>query len=233
MALSTVIFIYPIAWAINRLTPESAPVARGAAYADVRGCLDCHGEPEKLHTNVNGADCSMSARLSRHPTYTVECTDALAYFEVIRLRKNLSKRKFTRDKNILAAGDRLAREFHCFQCHGRLGQGGVQNAGSLKGYIPGYFGTDFKLLTRNGDPESVRAWITNGIDTAILEKPIMGPIAEYFIQRQAINMPSYKSLPPEKIEILVKYVIAINRLGPMTAKVVQSYNTKLQSEMPN
>jgi mono/diheme cytochrome c family protein len=229
IALSSVIFIYLLSWAIIRLTPESSPVARGAAYAGVRGCIDCHGDPENPLADANYKECSVSRQFAGHPAYAVECADAMAYFEVIRLRRSLSKRPHINDRNSLAAGDRLAREYHCFQCHGYLGQGGFQNAGSLKGYVPGYFGTDFRLLTRSGDPESVRAWITHGVDTALLEKPILGPIAEYFIQRQAVNMPSYKSLPPEQIEILVNYVIAINKLGPMTAKLVRSHEEMLQT----
>ena len=229
IVLSSVISISILAWSISRLTPESSPVARGAAYAGVRGCIDCHGDPENPLANANQRECSMSRQVAGHPPYSVECSDAMAYFEVIRLRRSLSKRLPTSDQNSLAAGDRLAREFHCFQCHGYLGQGGFQNAGSFKGYVPGYFGTDFKLLTRNGDPESVRAWITNGIDTALFDEPITGSIAKYFIQREAVNMPSYKSLPPEQIETLVNYVIAINELGPMTAKLVRSYDEKLQT----
>jgi hypothetical protein len=125
--------------------------------------------------------------------------------------------------DLLIAGEQLARKYYCFQCHGQLGQGGFKNAKSLKGYVPGYFGRDFKILTRNADPDSVREWITQGVDPEILENPLTGWIAEFFFNRQAINMPSYKSLEPEEIEILVNYVITLNEFGPMTAEIIRLY----------
>ena len=42
-------------------------------------------------------------------------------------------------------------------------------------------------------------------------------------------MPSYKSLEPEEIEILINYVIALHRFGPMTAKIVRSYGEQSAS----
>jgi hypothetical protein len=94
--------------------------------------------------------------------------------------------------------------------------------------VPGYFGSDFRILTNNADPDSVRSWIAEGRDPAILEGPISGRIAEYFFKRQAISMPSYKSLDPAELEVLVDYVIALNGFGPMTATVVRSYSEQSQ-----
>jgi hypothetical protein len=62
-----------------------------------------------------------------------------------------------------------------------------------------------------------------GLDSAILQNPITGPIAKAFFERQAINMPSFKTLKPEEIDTLVKYVIALNQYGPMTASKVRAY----------
>jgi hypothetical protein len=153
----------------------------------------------------------------------------MAYFEAVRLRRNLDSRLQGSVGNPLAVGEQLAREYHCFQCHGHLGQGGFKNAKSFKGYVPGYFGNDFKQLTRNGDPESVRAWIVSGMDEAILEKPISGTIAEFIFTRQAVSMPSFGSLPTDEIEILVNYVIALNRFGPMSATVAREYGEQSRS----
>jgi mono/diheme cytochrome c family protein len=216
-----------IAWAADRMIPESSPVARGAAYAQTRGCLECHGDPEGLLVDVNGErECS---RAVSHPVFDAECVDVLAYFETVRLRRTFYDRVKTGNVNLLIAGEKLVREYHCFQCHGHLGQGGFKNPGSLKGYVPGYFGADFRALTRDADPESVREWIVHGIDSKIVEKPLTGRIAAFFFARQAVSMPSYQSLDPAEIEILVNYVIAINQLGPMTAEIVRSYGDRSQA----
>lgn len=103
------------------------------------------------------------------------------------------------------------------------------NAKSLKGYVPGYFGSDFEILTENADPASVGEWIMYGTNSAILKKPVTGRIAKFFFERQAVHMPSYKSLEPKEIDILINYVIALNRLGPMTAKIVRSYGEQSRS----
>jgi hypothetical protein len=109
-----------------------------------------------------------------------------------------------------------------------LGQGGFRNAGALKGYIPGYFGDDFAQLTRGGSAESIRIWITQGIDPALFEYPIEGTIAEFFIEHQAVSMPKYGTLPDSKIGILTDYVIALNKFGEMDAKSIRAYGRLTQ-----
>jgi cytochrome c553 len=219
----TTVLLFSCTWAAYRMVPESTPVARGAAYAEVRNCVECHGDPDDPQADANDRECSNVNKFVWHPEYDVKCTDVMAYFETVRLRRNLEKRVQNNIDNSLVAGEQLARKYHCFQCHGHLGQGGFKNSKSLKGYIPGYFGKDFNLLTRNADPNSVREWITQGVDPMILENPITGRIAKFFFNRQAINMPSYKSLNPEEIEILVNYVIALHGFGPMKAETVRIY----------
>ena len=222
-----------VAWTNYRMAPESAPVARGAAYAEVRGCVDCHGDPKNPLGAANINDCSNVDRRSWHPDYGVDCADLMAYFGAVRLRRDFDERTQLNAHSPLSAGEQLARKYHCFQCHGQLGQGGFQNANSLKGYVPGYFGKDFKILTRNADPESVRNWITNGIDPAILEIPVIGRIAQFYLSRQAVSMPSYQSLDPKEIDVLVDYVIALHRFGPMTATTVRSYGEQSRSISSN
>lgn len=229
LIIATFVFASLFAWALDRLAPESAPVARGAAYAQGRGCLACHGNSEARLGGVAGGKCSNSYELAGHPQYAVECGDALAYFEVIRLRRTFDDRARTRFANTLAAGEYLARKYHCFQCHGQLGQGGFKNARSLKGYVPGYFGSDFRRLTRDADPASVRQWIFEGMDSAILTEPLTGWIATYFFDRQAVSMPSYNSLSSVEIDILTGYVIALNKFGPMNAKSVRGYRQMQKS----
>ena len=212
-----------IAWAIYRTAPESAPVARGEKYANFRSCIECHGNPENPVPDANDKACVDRNQLTGHPEYDVGCADALAYFETVRLRKTFVTRMRSNSQNLLIAGEQLARRYHCFNCHGQLGQGGLANSRSLKGYVPGYFGRDFKILTRNADPESVRKWIMYGLDSTILQNPVTGRIAKAFLERQAINMPSFKSLRPEEIDTLVEYVIALHQYGPMTASQVRAY----------
>jgi cytochrome c553 len=217
------LFLGLAAWAGYRIAPESSPVARGAAYAQVRGCISCHGGPEDLLADADKADCADTSTKNGHPEYAAACTDVIAYFETVRLRRSFAARMQANPAGPLMAGEKLAREYHCFQCHGHLGQGGFANAKSLKGYVPGYFGADFRMLTQNANPNSVREWITHGLDHSIVEQPITGWVAEFFLAREAIRMPDYKSLGAEEIEILVAYVIAINQFGPMDASAVRRY----------
>jgi hypothetical protein len=212
-----------VVWIVFRIAPESAPVARGAKYTQFSGCIECHGKLNDPVSDSNDNACADTNHIHGHPEYEVECADALAYFETVRLRRTFESRVQSTNQNFLIAGEQLARKYHCFNCHGQLGQGGFGNAGSFKGYVPGYFGRDFKILTRNADPDSVRQWIMYGVDSAILQNPVTGRIAKYFFERQAIHMPSFKSLEPEEIDILVKYVIALNQYGPMTANMVRTY----------
>jgi hypothetical protein len=223
LVLTTTVLLPLIGLAGYRLSPESSPVARGASYQNVSSCIICHGDPAKPLLDKTNKNCSNTNKISGHPEYNVKCTDVMAYFESVRARRSFEQRIQVNLNSPLISGEKLARKYHCFQCHGQLGQGGFKNSKSLKGYIPGYFGKDFKLLTRNADPNSVREWITHGVDPTIVENPVTGRIAEFFFNRQAINMPSYKSLKPEEIEILINYVIALHEIGPMKAETVRIY----------
>jgi cytochrome c553 len=225
----TISLLYSGAWSMQRVAPESSPAARGAAYAQTKGCVGCHGDPENVLVDISGMDCASLNKLPSHPDFDMDCTDLMAYFGTVRLSRNFDDRAKNGMVNPLIAGEHLVRKYHCFQCHGQMGQGGFKNAGSFKGYVPGYFGNDFKLLTNNANPESVRAWITHGMDSEIVETPVTGRIAAYFFGRQAVNMPSYQSLDSEEIEILVNYVIALNQFGPMTVKTIRLYDQQSRS----
>jgi cytochrome c553 len=134
----------------------------------------------------------------------------------------------------LARGERLARSYGCFSCHGELGQGGVSNARALKGYIPGFFGRDFELLTDGGRPEAVREWIRDGAARAFIEGRVAGMrLAAWFTERQAIQMPAYGTFAPaEDIEALVEYAAALHRLGPLDAKGIEDYLAKQKRKDP-
>jgi mono/diheme cytochrome c family protein len=95
----------------------------------------------------------------------------------------------------------LAHEFGCHACHGPLGSGGVGNPGSLKGYIPSFWGADFDELVR--DDEELRLWITDGEIPRISGHWVGG----WFFRRQAIKMPAYgKFLSAEDVGALAAYV---------------------------
>jgi mono/diheme cytochrome c family protein len=227
--ISTIVgLVIIVVWTANRAYPESSPVARGAAYAETLGCVGCHGDSDRPLADGSVGECSNRNKRSSHPDYNIECSDVMAYFEAIRLRRNFNDRSKINAGGVLISGERLARQYHCFQCHGELGQGGFKNLRSLKGYIPGYFGNDFRSLTKDGDQSSVREWISHGVDHEILETVIIGRIAEFFLNREAISMPKYNSLDPKEIDVLVNYVIALNQYGPMSADIVRSYGADTQ-----
>jgi mono/diheme cytochrome c family protein len=105
------------------------------------------------------------------------------------------------DTDLAARGADLAAEHGCFVCHGPLGAGGVANAGSLKGYIPSFWGADFEELVR--DDDELRHWIADGELKRIVDQPIGGR----FFRRQATKMPAYdRFLSEADIGALAAYV---------------------------
>jgi len=100
-----------------------------------------------------------------------------------------------------ARGAELAAANSCFACHGAMGGGGLPNPGSLKGYIPGYGGTDFDELVESDD--ELRGWIADGGIPRLQDDAA----ARFFIDRQRVHMPAFKSfLKPDEIDALMAYV---------------------------
>lgn len=126
------------------------------------------------------------------------------------------------EEQLLVAGDALSRRHGCYQCHGELGQGGVANPGSLKGYIPGFQGRDFLQLTADGDRAEILHWIDHGRGRAV-EAGLLGRVAKRYFEGQAIPMPGYRDLltPAEK-ELLADYLLLLNRKGPLPAREIES-----------
>jgi mono/diheme cytochrome c family protein len=105
------------------------------------------------------------------------------------------------DEPLAMRGGELATEHGCFACHGPLGAGGMANPGSLKGYVPAFWGADFDDLVRSDD--ELHRWIADGELPRITEHPIGG----YFFRRQVIRMPAYGHfLQPGDIDALAAYV---------------------------
>lgn len=124
-----------------------------------------------------------------------------------------------------SAGQNLAIEYGCFNCHGPLGLGGVANPRSFKGYIPGWFGRDFDELTKGGDREIIAEWIRDGTSSFITGKSFgLGTVARHFTESQAIKMPAYnRRMPTQDLDLLVDYVLLLRGLGDMNLLQTQQY----------
>jgi len=119
------------------------------------------------------------------------------------------------------SGDLLSRRHGCYQCHGELGQGGIANPDSFKGYIPGFQGTDFLKLTANGDRAEILHWIDHGRGRAI-EAGVLGGIAKRYFDRQAIPMPGYRDqLTAAEKELLADYLLLVNKAGPLSVQEIE------------
>ncbi len=131
------------------------------------------------------------------------------------------------ENELLVLGDRLSRQYGCYQCHGELGQGGILNLASFKGTIPGFAGTDFRKLTAGGDPAEIRHWIEHGRGLAI-ESGLFGGLAKRYFDRQAIPMPAYAEvLNDNEITILVDYLRLLNDRGPLDSSAIESLSETL------
>lgn len=207
----------------DRLVPESSPIARGAAHAAEHPCVD----------NACSAELKGFNHRCEYLEGHTSCADVAAYWYAMRLHRAMDLRLAQAPDNQLLLAEQLARQRNCFRCHGQLGQGGIANEGALKGYIPGYFGRDFGSLTEGGSAEAVAEWISTGSSRALTEHPLTGFLAEYFLHRQAVSMPDFSSLPEQEIELLTKYVLALNALGPLDSPGVEYYAEMTVSTQSN
>jgi mono/diheme cytochrome c family protein len=90
-----------------------------------------------------------------------------------------------------ARGLDLAFSVGCFSCHGDLGGGGTPNPGSFKGYVPSFWGADFRDLVRS--EAELLEWIREGR----IERLARHPVGSWFLERQVIRMPAYKHVLTE------------------------------------
>jgi len=96
-------------------------------------------------------------------------------------------------------GWQLARRWQCLDCHGPAASGGISNPGSFTGFIPGWYGSDFKDLVR--DRMEFDTWIRDGG----IERLASNPIASRFIKSQRVQMPTYPALTQEELDDLWAY----------------------------
>jgi mono/diheme cytochrome c family protein len=114
----------------------------------------------------------------------------------------------TPSDELSARGQELAYRLGCFHCHGAMGAGLSQNPGALKGYIPGWWGSDFRELVRNDD--ELQGWILRGEVPRLRDNPI----AAHFIHRQRVYMPAYRGFVTDtELKALTRYVRWINAGG--------------------
>jgi len=133
------------------------------------------------------------------PAYEGRLSDA-QMGDLIAYIKSISGLQFPGDSST-AAGLEKIYELGCFNCHGPMGTGGVANPGSLKGYIPGFFGEDYdELVPGRSD---LQEWITDGVSKAMADNPI----AAALLASQAIKMPAYgEHLSKDEIDDLAAAV---------------------------
>ena len=81
----------------------------------------------------------------------------------------------------------------------------VRTPARLKGYIPGWWGNDFRDLVRNDD--ELRGWIRDGQIPRLRDHPI----AKHFIAWQRVSMPAYKDfITDQQLQALMRYVRWVN-----------------------
>ena len=106
---------------------------------------------------------------------------------------------------LAAQGQDLAFRLGCYHCHGPMAAGGSKNPGSLKGYIPGWWGADFRDLVRNDD--ELRGWILNGQIPRLRDHPV----AKHLINSQRVSMPAFKDfITDQQLQALMRYVRWVN-----------------------
>jgi mono/diheme cytochrome c family protein len=98
-----------------------------------------------------------------------------------------------------ARGLEVAQRWACFSCHGPGGSGGLPNPGSFVGFVPGWYGPDFRDLVRSR--EEFDTWIREGGIPRLLDHPV----ASRFVMRQRIQMPAYRELSTEDLDALWAY----------------------------
>ncbi len=98
-----------------------------------------------------------------------------------------------------ARGRRLAEERRCFACHGPAGSGGLPNPGSFAGFVPGWYGADFRDLVR--DRAEFDEWVRSGSSRRLAG----GVVARKFLERQRLSMPAYAELTDADLDGLWAY----------------------------
>ena len=130
----------------------------------------------------------------RHMLRPEEVEDVVRYFMAVSQTAPV-------DDPQAARGRDLVRQHRCEACHGVAGSGGVLNPGSLKGYVPGWLGDDYRELVR--DDRELRQWILEGG----IDRFAQARLARFFLIRQRLQMPAYKgALAPGDADAIGAYI---------------------------
>jgi len=187
-------------------------------FVNKKNCNNCH---------QNGVSIADKKPTKHNWPFTT--INVISYFRMKQLNARFNNENAKR--NNLYQGEKLARQYMCFNCHGLYGQGGLDNKGSLKGYIPGWVGQDFAHLTDNGNPQAIKQWIRYGVYKKILESPITGYFAKKVFKRQEINMIALPEIPEYEVDTLTDYVIYINGLGELTMENQLRYQYEVRDRI--
>lgn len=151
--------------------------------------IDDHEKEAEHSHGSHGIDMpAFDDRLS-----TSEVDDLVAAFRV------LSRMAPPPEDSSARRGYDLSRKWKCGTCHGAGASGGLPNPGSFTGFIPGWYGADFRDLV--ADRTEFDDWIREGE----IERLKNHPIASIFIRRQKISMPAYEDLTDIDLDDLWSY----------------------------
>jgi mono/diheme cytochrome c family protein len=181
---------------------ERVPMMFASTDAELREYI-LDGRPASKASDPKH-DAEMKRQAIRMPAYRalISGAELEAVVAFIRTASGL----LYPEEELAARGMDIALTSGCFACHGDMGGGGVANPGSLKGYVPGFWGQDFSELVR--DDDELIEWIREGR----IARLAGNPIARRFLETQVIQMPAYKTfLDPDEIEAVAAAVRWINQ----------------------
>ncbi len=121
--------------------------------------------------------------------------------DLVATFKGLSLMSRPGEDSSAGRGFELARQWKCFSCHSVEAAGGRPNTDSLTGYLPGWWGADFRDLVRSR--EEFDQWVTTGG----VDRLRRNAIARFFTAHQHIKMPAYKQFTKAQLDDLHAFAL--------------------------
>jgi mono/diheme cytochrome c family protein len=204
---------------------SSNPVHRGVVLANALGCFTCHGELgtagiadpshpagvpawsggewmmhvendddiRRIILEGDPADGTIAMPAYANIIDSGELNDLVAAFKVVSGMTGPPRDSPAR------SGYELAGQWNCLACHGPAASGGLPNPRSFTGAVPGWYGPAFKDLVQ--DRNEFDEWILEGN----IKRLTRSRLANYFLRRQKLSMPSYPDLSPQQLDDLWSY----------------------------